>query len=100
MQKKIAAKTKKSIAAEKKRIHAKEVIMRKRKRKKEKIIKKIKKTFKSKRFYRRRLQKSFVSMLSTSQRKKIAFEIEKSSLQVKKSEVNNSVSFIKDYVYQ
>jgi hypothetical protein len=100
MQKKIAAKTKKSIAAEKNRIHAKEMIMKKRKREKNKIIKKIKKTFKSKRFYRRRFQNSSVSMFSTSQMKKIALEIEKSSLQVEKSEVDSSVSSMRDYVYQ
>ncbi len=58
MQKKIAAKMKKSVAAKKKRIHATEMIMRKRKREEEKIIKKLKKTSKSKRIYRRRFQNS------------------------------------------
>ncbi len=100
MQKKMTAKTKKSVAAEKKRIHAKEMIMRKRKRKEDKIIKKLKKTSKSKRFYRRRLQNSFVSMFSISQMRKIALEIEKSTLQIKKSEVDNSASFMKNYAYQ
>jgi hypothetical protein len=100
MLKKMTAKTKKSIAAEKKRIHAKKMIMRKRKRKKDKLIKNLKKISKSKRFYRRRLQNSFVSMFSSSQMRKTAFEIEKSILQVKKSEIDNSASSMKDYVYQ
>jgi hypothetical protein len=43
MQKKMIAKTKKSIVAEKKRIHTEEMIMRKKKRKKVKLVKKLKK---------------------------------------------------------
>jgi hypothetical protein len=66
MLKKMIAKTKKSVVAEKKRIHAKEMIIRKRKRKENKLIKKLKKISKSKRFYRRRFQNSSISMFSTS----------------------------------
>jgi ribosomal protein L9 len=90
------AKTKKSVAAEKKRIHAEEVTMRKKKREEDKIVKELKKTSKSKRFYRRRLQNSFVSVFS----RKTASEIEQSTLQMKKSEVDNFASFMKDYTYQ
>jgi hypothetical protein len=96
MQKKMIAKMKKSIAAKKKRIHAKEVIMRKRKREKEKAVKELKKTSKSKRIYRRRFQNSFVSVFS----KKIASETEQSTLQIKKSEVDSSASFMRNYTYQ
>jgi hypothetical protein len=100
MQKKMIAEMKKSIAAEKKRIYSKEMIMRKRKRKKVKLVKEMKKTSKSKRSYRRRFQNSFISVFSTSQMKKTALEIEKSILQIEKSEVNNSASSMKDYTYQ
>jgi hypothetical protein len=55
MQKKMIAKTKKSIVAEKKQVHIEEMTRRKRKRKKIKLIKKLKKTSKSKKFYRHRL---------------------------------------------
>jgi 2-phosphoglycerate kinase len=96
----MTVKTKKSIAAEKKRIHAKEMIIRKRKRKKDKLIKKLKKISKSKRFYRRRFQNSSISVFSTSQMRKTASEIEKSILQVEKSEVDSSASSMKKYVYQ
>jgi hypothetical protein len=57
MQKKMTAKTEKSAAAEKKRIHTKEVTMRKRKREEEKIAKELEKASKPKRPYHRRLQK-------------------------------------------
>jgi predicted glutamine amidotransferase len=100
MQKKMTAKTKKSVAAEKKRIHAKEVTMRKKKRKEDKIVKELKKTSKSKRFYRRRLQYSFVSVFSTLQMRETALEIEQSILLIEKSEVDNSASFMRDYTYQ
>jgi hypothetical protein len=100
MLKKMIAKTKKSIAAKKKRIHTKEVAMRKRKRKKDKAIKELKKILKSKRVYRRRLQNSFVSMFSSLQMKKNAFEFEKSILQTEKNEVDSSASSMRDYVYQ
>ncbi len=100
MQKKMTAKTKNSVAAEKKRIHAKKMTMRKKKREKGKIIKKLKKTSKSKRFYCRRLQYLLVSVFSTLQMRKTAFEIEQSILQIEKIEVDNSASFMKDYTYQ
>ncbi len=100
MQKEMIAEMKKSIAAKKKRIHSKKMIIRKRKRKKIKLIKKMKKTSKSKKSYCRRLQNSFISMFSTSQMKKTAFEIEKSILQIKKSEVDNSASSMRNYTYQ
>jgi hypothetical protein len=100
MQKKMIAEMKKSVAAEKKRVHSKEMIMRKRKRKKIKLIKEMKKTSKSKKSYRRRLQNSFISMFSTSQMKKTALEIEKSTLQIKKSEVDSSASSMRNYTYQ
>ncbi len=100
MQKKMIAEMKKSIAAEKKRVHSKEMIMKKRKRKKVKLIKEMKKISKSKKSYRRRLQNSFISMFSTSQMKKTALEIEKSILQIKKSEIDNSASSMRDYTYQ
>jgi outer membrane lipopolysaccharide assembly protein LptE/RlpB len=87
---------KKSVAAEKKRIHAKEVIMRKRKREEEKIVKKLKKTSKSKRIYRRRLQNSSISVFS----KENASETDQSTLQIKKSEVDSSASSMRDYTYQ
>jgi hypothetical protein len=96
MQKKMTAKIKKSVAAKKKRIHTEEMIMRKKKREKIKIIKELKKTSKSKRLYRRRLQNFSVSVFS----KEIAFEIEQSTLQMKKSEVDNSASLMRDYTYQ
>jgi hypothetical protein len=100
MLKKMNAKTKKSVAAEKKRIHAKEMTIRKKKRKEDKIIKKLKKISKSKRFYRRRLQNSSISVFSISQMKKTASEIEKSILQIEESEVDSSASSMKSYVYQ
>jgi flagellar biosynthesis chaperone FliJ len=100
MLKKMTAKTKKSAAAEKKRIHAKEMIIKKGKREEDKIIKKLKKISKSKRFYCRRLQNSSISVFSTSQMRKTAFEIEKSILQVEKSEVGSSASSMRNYVYQ
>jgi hypothetical protein len=96
MQKKIAAKMKKSVAAEKKRIHAKEMIMRKRKREKEKIVKKLKKTSKSKRIYRRRLQNSSISVFSREN----ASETDQSILQIEKSEVDSSASLMRNYTYQ
>jgi hypothetical protein len=96
MQKKIAAKMKKSIASEKKRIHAKEMIMRKRKREKEKIIKELKKTSKSKRIYRRRFQNSSISVFS----KENASETDQSTLQIEKSEVDSFASSMRDYTYQ
>ncbi len=100
MQKKMTAKTKKSVAAEKKRVHIEEMTMRKRKREKVKLVKKLEKTSKSKRFYRRRLQNSSVSVFSTLQMKKTAPELEKSTLQVEESEVGSSASSMRDYVYQ
>jgi hypothetical protein len=100
MLKKMTAKTKKSVAAEKKRIHAKEMTIRKRKREEDKIIKKLKKISKSKRFYRRRLQNSSISVFSASQMKETASETEKSTLQVEKSEAGSSASSMRDYVYQ
>jgi hypothetical protein len=84
----------------KKRIHTKEIVTRKRKRKEDKAIKELKKILKSKRIYRRRLQNSFVSMFSSLQMRKIAFEFEKSILQTKKNEVDNSASSMKNYMYQ
>jgi hypothetical protein len=45
MLKKMIAETKKSFAAEKKRIHTKEIAMRKRKRKEDKAVKELKKNF-------------------------------------------------------
>jgi hypothetical protein len=100
MLKKMTAKTKKSVAAEKKRIHAKEMTIRKRKREEDKLVKKLKKISKSKRFYRRRLQNSSISVFSTSQMRETASEIEKSILQIEKSEVDSSASSMKSYVYQ
>jgi hypothetical protein len=100
MLKKMIAKTKKSIAAEKKRIHTKKIAMRKRKRKEDKTIKKIKKILKSKRVYRRRFQNSFVSVFSSLQMRENASEFEKSILQTEKSEIDSSASSMKDYVYQ
>jgi hypothetical protein len=85
MLKKMIAKTKKSIAAKKKRIHTKEIAMRKRKRKEDKTVKELKKILKSKRIYRRRLQNSFVSMFSSLQMRKNASEFEKSILQTEKN---------------
>jgi tellurite resistance protein len=76
------------------------MIMRKKKRKKVKLIKEMKKISKSKRSYRRRFQNFLISMFSTSQMKKTAFEIEKLILQIKKSEVDNSASSMKNYTYQ
>jgi hypothetical protein len=64
----------------KKRVHTEEMTMRKRKREKFKLVKELKKTSKSKRFYRRRLQNSFVSVFSASQMKKTALETEESIL--------------------
>ncbi len=96
MQKKMTAKTKKSVAAEKKRIHTEEMTMRKRKREKVKLVKELKKTSKSKRLYRRRLQNSLVSVFST----KTAPENEKSILQIEKSEVDSPASSMRDYTYQ
>jgi hypothetical protein len=96
----MTAKTKKSIAAEQKRIHIEEMTMKKRKREKVKLIKELEKTSKSKRFYRRRFQNSLVSMFSTSQMKKTALEIEKSSLQIEKSEIDSSASSMRNYIYQ
>jgi hypothetical protein len=66
----------------------------------DKIIKKLKKFSKAKRFYRRRLQNSSISVFSTSQMKETASEIEKSTLQIKKSEVGNSASSMRSYFYQ
>jgi hypothetical protein len=100
MLKKMTAKTKKSIAAKKKRIHTKEIVMRKRKRKEDKTIKELKKILKSKRIYRRRFQNSFVSMFSSLSMRKTASEFEKSILQRKKSEIDNSASSTKSYMYQ
>jgi hypothetical protein len=65
MQKKMIAKTKKSIVAKKKRIHIEKITIKKRKRKKIQLIKNLKKTSKSKRFYRRRFQIFSVSVFST-----------------------------------
>jgi ribosomal protein L9 len=94
--KKMTAKTKKSVAADKKRIYAKEMIMRKRKRREDKIAKKMKKISKSKRIYRRRFQNSFVSIFS----RKNASEMKQSIFQVEKSEVDSSASSMKSYTYQ
>jgi hypothetical protein len=92
----MTAKTKKSVAADKKRIHAKEMTMRKRTREEDKIAKEMKKTSKSKRIYRRRLQNSLVSVFS----KENASENEQSILQVKKNEVGSSASSMRGYTYQ
>jgi hypothetical protein len=100
MLKKMTAKTKKSVAAEKKRIHTKEIVMRKRKREKNKAVKELKKILKSKRIYRRRLQNFFVSVFSSLQMKRNAFEFERSILQTEKNEVDSSASSMKSYVYQ
>ncbi len=100
MLKKMIAKTKKSIAAKKKRIHTKEIAMRKKKRKEDKTVKKLKKILKSKKVYRRRLQNSFVSVFSSLQIREISFKFEKSILQTEKSEVDNSASSMRNYMYQ
>ncbi len=86
-------------AAKKKRIHANEVIMRKKKREEDKIIKELKKTSKFKRFYRQRLQTSSISIFSTLQTRENASEIEKTILQMKKSEVDSSASSMRNYTY-
>jgi sRNA-binding protein len=80
MQKKMTAKAKKSAAAEKKRIHTKEVAMGKRKREEEKIAKELEKASKPKRLYRRQLQNPPVPVFSASQMGKTAPETEVSTL--------------------
>ncbi len=96
----MTAEAKKSAAVEKKRIHAKGVAMRKRKREEDKIIKELEKAFKPKRSYRRWLQNPPVSVFPTSQMKETAPEIEKSSLQVEESEAGSPASSMGGYVYQ
>jgi 3-deoxy-D-arabino-heptulosonate 7-phosphate (DAHP) synthase len=99
MLKKMTAKIKKSVVAEKKRIHAKEMTIRKRKREEDKIVKKLEKISKSKRFYRRRLQNPPVSVFSAPQMRETAPETEESTLQVEKSEAGSSASLMRVYVY-
>ncbi len=100
MLKKMTAKTKNLSLQKKSEFMRKKTTIRKRKRKENKIIKKLKKNSKSKRFYRRRLQNSSISVFSTSQMRKTTSEIEKLILQIEKNKVDNSASSIKDYVYQ
>jgi membrane protein involved in colicin uptake len=100
MLKKMAAEAKKSAAAEKKRVHAEEVAMRKRKREEDKIAKELEKASKPKRSYRRRLQNPLVSVFSASQMGETAPEIEESALQLEESEAGSPASSMGGYVYQ
>ncbi len=92
----------KSAAAEKKRIHTKEIAMRKRKREEDKAAKELEKTLKPKRPYRIvvDIQNPFVSVFSASQMKETASESERSILQVEKSEADSSAPFMRGYIYQ
>jgi 16S rRNA C967 or C1407 C5-methylase (RsmB/RsmF family) len=92
IQKKKTLKTKKMITIEKKRVHMKEMIIRKRKRKKAKIIKKLEKISKSKRSYRRRLFASAISEQESSISVQ-TFDISKNSiLSVKKTRARSFTS--------
>ncbi len=100
MLKKMTAKIKKINRCKKKRIHTKEIAMRKKKREENKAVKKIIIILKSKRVYRRRFQNFLVSVFSSLQMRENASEIERSILQTEKNKVDSSASSIRNYVYQ
>ncbi len=91
-QKKKTFETKKMITIEKKRVHMKEMIMRKKKREKAKIAKELKKTSKSKRAYRKRLLASSISEQESSISVKTSAISKNSYLSTKKTQARSSTS--------
>jgi hypothetical protein len=92
IQKKKTFETKKMISIEKKRIHMKEMINRKRKREEARIIKKLEKASKFKRAYRRRLFHSSIAEQKSSISVQTSTILKNSILSMKKIEARSSTS--------